>query len=253
MKVLIIEDEAPAARRLTQLVKECRPDAEVLGQIDSVEEAIEWCNTNEMPDLAFMDIQLADGLSFEIFEAVSVKCPVVFTTAYDEYAIKAFKVNSIDYLLKPIDKAELKSAFDKFDLLKNNNSPAIDIGELVKTFGVQQNFKTRFLVKQGQRLIPIDAERIAYFFAEDKLVFLVTSDDHKYIVDYTLEQLEGKLNPQHFFRANRKIITSMPAVKDIHLSFNGKLKIYLKPDLKKGEEIFVSRERASEFKTWMGN
>ncbi len=253
MKILIIEDEAPAARRLTQLIKECKPDAEIVEQIDSVEGAIEWCGNNPLPDLAFMDIQLADGLSFEIFESIEVKCPVIFTTAYDEYAIKAFKVNSIDYLLKPIDKNELLNAFKKYDELKANNSPAIDITEIVKTFNKQQNFKTRFLVKQGQRLIPIDAERIAYFFAEDKLVFMVTEDNHKYIVDYTLEQLEGELDPQHFFRANRKIITSMTAVKDIHLSFNGKLKIYLKPDLKKGEDIFVSRERASEFKNWMGN
>lgn len=253
MKVLIIEDEAPAARRLAQLIKECKPNAEIVEQIDSVEGAIEWCGNNPLPDLAFMDIQLADGLSFEIFEAVEVKCPVIFTTAYDEYAIKAFKVNSIDYLLKPVDKNELLNAFEKYDELKTNNTPTIDITEIVKTFNKQQNFKTRFLVKQGQRLIPVDAERIAYFFAEDKLVFMVTEDNHKYIVDYTLEQLEGELDPQHFFRANRKIITSMKAVKDIHLSFNGKLKIYLNPDLKKGEDIFVSRERASEFKNWIGN
>lgn len=253
MNILIIEDEIPAARRLSQLIKECKPNANILEQIDSVEGAIEWCTNNPQPDLAFMDIQLADGLSFEIFEAVDVKCPVIFTTAYDEYAIKAFKVNSIDYLLKPIDKNELASAFKKYDELKGSDTPAIDISEIVKTFSKQQNYKTRFLVKQGQRLIPVEAERIAYFFAEDKLVFIVTNDEHKYIVDYTLEQLEQELNPQHFFRANRKIITSMPAVKDIHLSFNGKLKIYLKPDLKKGEDIFVSRERAPEFKTWMGN
>lgn len=253
MKILIIEDEAPAARRLNQLVKECRPNAEVLGQIDSVEGAIDWCKNNPSPDLAFMDIQLADGLSFEIFESVAVKCPVIFTTAYDEYAIKAFKVNSIDYLLKPIDKNELVQAFNKFDELQNSSSAEINISEIVKAFSKQQNYRTRFLVKQGQRLIPVETEQIAYFFAEDKLVFMVTDDGHKYVVDYTLEQLEGELNPEDFFRANRKIITSMPAVKDIHLSFNGKLKIYLKPDLKKGEEIFVSRERASEFKTWMGN
>ena len=253
MKVLIIEDEAPAARRLAQLIKECKPNVEILEHIDSVEGAVEWFNNNSVPDLAFMDIQLADGLSFEIFEAVQVKCPVIFTTAYDDYAIKAFKVNSIDYLLKPIDKNELSRAFAKYDELQDKNAPAIDISEIVKTLNKQQNYKNRFLVKQGQRLIPVEAEQIAYFFAEDKLVFLVTIDSHKYIVDYTLEQLEQQLDPQHFFRANRKIITSMPAVKDIHLSFNGKLKIYLKPDLKKGEDIFVSRERAPEFKTWMGN
>lgn len=253
MKVLIIEDEAPAARRLAQLIKECKPNAEILEQVDSVEGAVEWFNNNPVPDLAFMDIQLADGLSFEIFETVQVKCPVIFTTAYDDYAIKAFKVNSIDYLLKPIDKNELSQAFNKYDELQNNNAPAFDISEIVKTLGKQQNYKNRFLVKQGQRLIPIDTEQVAYFFAEDKLVFMVTEDNHKYVVDYTLEQLEQELDPQCFFRANRKIITSMTAVKDIHLSFNGKLKIYLKPDLKKGEDIFVSRERAPEFKTWMGN
>lgn len=253
MNILIIEDEAPAARRLSQLIKEFKPNANILEQLDSVEGAIEWCSNNAMPDLAFMDIQLADGLSFEIFDAIEVQCPVIFTTAYDEYAIKAFKVNSIDYLLKPIDKNELVAAFKKYDGLTKDNSKVIDINEIVKSLNKQQDFKSRFLVKQGQRLIPVDTTQIAYFFAEDKLVFMVTDDNHKYIVDYTIEQLESELNPQHFFRANRKIITSMPAVKDIHLSFNGKLKIYLKPDLKKGEDIFVSRERAPEFKTWMGN
>lgn len=253
MKIVIIEDEAPAARRITQLIKECRPDAEILGPLDSVEAAIEWCSTHAAPDLAFMDIQLADGLSFEIFEATTIKCPVIFTTAYDEYAIKAFKVNSIDYLLKPINKVELAAAFDKFDQLKANATPAVDISELVKNFSRQNDYRTRFLVKQGQRLIPIDSKNVAYFFAEDKLVFLVTNDNHKYIVDYTLEQLEGQLNPQNFFRANRKVITTLGAVKDIHLSFNGKLKLYLKPDFTGKEEIFVSRERASDFKDWLGN
>lgn len=252
MKILIVEDEAPAARRITQLVKECKPDAEIVELLDSVEGAIEWCSNNPMPDLAFMDIQLADGLSFDIFEAIPVKCPVIFTTAYDEYAIKAFKVNSIDYLLKPIDKEELAKAFAKYDELQTANQLPLDISEIVKAFG-KQDYKNRFLVKQGQRLIPVEGENIAYFFAEDKLVFLVTKDSHKYIVDYTLEQLEEQLNPQHFFRANRKIITSMAAVSDIHLSFNGKLKIALKPLVNKGEDLFVSRDRAPAFKKWMGN
>lgn len=252
MKVLIIEDEAPAARRLTALIKEMRPQAEILGQIDSVETAIEWCNNNPLPDLAFMDIQLADGLSFDIFEAVPVKCPVIFTTAYDEYAIKAFKVNSIDYLLKPIDKEELAKALDKYDeLTQQPNASPINISELVKSFGAEK-FKSRFLVKQGQRLIPVGTDEIAYFFAEDKVVFMVTHANSKYVVDYTIEQLEGQLNPEKFFRANRKIITSLPAVKDIHISFNGKLKIYLKPDFGT-EEVFVSRERAPDFKTWLGD
>lgn len=253
MKILIVEDEAPAARRIAQLIKECRPQAEILGPIDSVEAAIEWCNNNPSPQLAFMDIQLADGLSFEIFEATPIKCPVIFTTAYDEYAIKAFKVNSIDYLLKPINKTELQAAFDKYDQLQASQTPAFDITELVKNFSRQNNHKSRFLVKQGQRLIPIDIQNVAYFFAEDKLVFLVTNDNHKYIVDYTLEQLETQLDPLQFFRANRKVITSMQAVKDIHLSFNGKLKIYLRPDFAGSEEVFVSRDRAPDFKTWMGS
>lgn len=252
MKVLIIEDEAPAARRLAQLVKECRPGTEIVAQLDSVETAVEWLNNNPAPDLAFMDIQLADGLSFDIFKATAVKCPVIFTTAYDEYAIKAFKVNSIDYLLKPIDKQELASAFDKFDGLKNQPSPEpLNISEIVKAFGGQQ-YRTRFLVKQGQRLIPVGTEEIAYFFAEEKLVFILTHDNHKYAIDYTLEQLETQLDPQHFFRANRKFMVSMKSVKDIHLSFNGKLKLYLNPP-HNGEEIYVSRERAPEFKNWLGN
>lgn len=250
MKIVIIEDEAPAARRLANLVKECRPGVEIIGQFDSVETAAGWLGENPAPDLAFMDIQLADGLSFEIFETVKISFPVIFTTAYDEYALKAFKVNSIDYLLKPIDKTELARALDKFDGLKKQPGNSADISELLKSFNKPQ-FKTRFLVKQGQRLIPISTEEIAYFFAEDKLVFLVTAQRNKYAVDYTIEQLESQLDPQKFFRANRKVITSVQAVKDIHLSFNGKLKIYLKPDF--SEEVFVSRERAADFKAWLGN
>lgn len=251
MKVVIIEDEAPAARRLTGLIQECKPQAEIVAHFDSVETAVDWLQNNPAPDLAFMDIQLADGLSFDIFEAVPVKCPVIFTTAYDEYAIKAFKVNSIDYLLKPIDKAELDNAFAKYDTLAQKpQNDTIDIGELIKVFR-PDTYKSRFLVKQGQRLIPVGVDDIAYFYAEDKLVFMLTHAGNKYIVDYTVEQLESKLNPDKFFRTNRKVITSLDAVKDVHISFNGKLKIYLKPDL--SEELFVSRERAPEFKNWLGS
>lgn len=251
MKIIVIEDEAPAARRLMGLINECRPQAEIVAHFDSVETTIEWLQNNPALDLAFMDIQLADGLSFDIFEAVPVKCPVIFTTAYDEYAIKAFKVNSIDYLLKPIDKTELVNAFIKYDTLAQTpQNGTIDIGELIKAFR-PDTYKSRFLVKQGQRLIPVDVEDIAYFYAEDKLVFMLTHAGNKYIVDYTIEQLESKLNPEKFFRANRKVITSLSAVKDVHISFNGKLKIYLKPDL--SEEMFVSRERAPEFKNWLGS
>lgn len=250
MKIIIIEDEAPAARRLVNLIKECRSGVEIIGQFDSVETAAGWLGENPAPDLAFMDIQLADGLSFEIFETVKISFPVIFTTAYDEYALKAFKVNSIDYLLKPIDKAELARALDRFDDLKKQPGNSADISELLKSFNKPQ-FKARFLVKQGQRLIPVSTEDIAYFFAEDKLVFLVTVQANKFVVDYTIEQLENQLDPQRFFRANRKIITSVMSVKDIHLSFNGKLKIYLRPDF--SEEVFVSRERAADFKAWLGN
>ncbi|KAB2915398.1 MAG: response regulator transcription factor [Bacteroidetes bacterium] len=251
MKIVVIEDEAPAARRLMGLIQEHRPLAEIVAHFDSVETAVDWLQNNPPPDLAFMDIQLADGLSFDIFEAVPVKCPVIFTTAYDEYAIKAFKVNSIDYLLKPIDKGELATAFAKYDTLAQKpQNGTIDVGELIKVFR-PDTYKSRFLVKQGQRLIPVGVEDIAYFYAEDKLVFMLTNMGNKYIVDYTIEQLEGKLNPEKFFRANRKVITSLEAVKDVHISFNGKLKVYLKPDL--SEELFVSRERAPEFKNWLGN
>lgn len=251
MKVVIIEDEAPAARRLTGLIQECKPQAEIVAHFDSVETAVDWLQNNPAPDLAFMDIQLADGLSFDIFEATPVKCPVIFTTAYDEYAIKAFKVNSIDYLLKPIDKAELDNAFAKYyTLAQKPQNDTIDIGELIKVFR-PDTYKSRFLVKQGQRLIPVGVDDIAYFYAEDKLVFMLTHAGNKYIVDYTVEQLESKLNPEKFFRTNRKVITSLDAVKDVHISFNGKLKIYLKPDL--SEELFVSRERAPEFKNWLGS
>lgn len=255
MRVLIIEDEMLAAKRLRKIVEEQEPDVQILGVTDSIESSVEWLNSHSHPELILMDIELADGQSFEIFNRVDVKSTIIFTTAYDEYAIRAFKVNSIDYLLKPIEPEELKRSFEKLKLrntLMNESSQKIDLDSIVLALKGKQNqtFKQRFLVKQGQRLIPIDISEIAFFYTEDKVSFIRTNADLRYMVDYSLDELEELLDPMVFFRANRQFIVSPKSLDGIHHHFNGKLKINLKPLA--GEDVFVSRERAADFKKWLG-
>jgi DNA-binding LytR/AlgR family response regulator len=254
MKVLIIEDELPAARRFRSLIEEIDPQIEILDVIDSVESAVKWLNHHQTPDIIFMDIQLADGLSFDIFEQVKIQSPVIFTTAYDEYALRAFKVNSIAYLLKPIDKDDLAESILKFKDLKNqfsqDNIHAINLENLLQSFKLnQKEYKNRFLVKLGDRLIPIADDEIAYFQADEKIVLLITTENKKYAIDFSLDWLEGQLNPAKFFRINRKFIANFRAIQSIHTYFNGKLKIYLSPEIK--EEVTVSREKSNEFKKWL--
>ncbi len=252
MNVLIIEDEAPAARRLQKLLLETDPAINILSSVESIEAAVNWLNANPHPDLLFVDIQLADGLSFEIFNKVKILSPVIFTTAYDEYALKAFKVNSIDYLLKPIDSEELKKSFYKFRMLKERfsigtqaNGPSLDI--LIQQ--LMPEYKSRFLVKSGQRLIPVATEEIAYFYTEDKMVLINTFQNNIYTVDYTLDQLVGLLNKKEFFRINRQFILRINAIKGISSHLNGKLKIQATPPI--NGEIIVSREKSTEFKNWL--
>lgn len=254
MKVLIIEDELPAARRLRNLIEEIDASIEIIEVIDSIESAVKWLNSHQTPEMIFMDIQLADGLSFEIFDKVTIQSPVVFTTAFDEYALKAFKVNSIDYLLKPIDKDELAKSIEKFKNLKQqfseNAQPNLHFENLLTSLKLNQKFyKNRFLVKLGDRLIPVQTEEIAYFQADEKIVLLITRENKKYAIDYTLDALESQLNPKEFYRINRKFISHFQAIKSINNYFNGKLKIHLLPEIK--EEITVSREKSSHFKEWL--
>lgn len=254
MNIVIVEDEAPAARRLQKLLKENDPSIKIIASLDSIESTITWLSDNPPPDLFFMDIQLADGLCFEIFRRKEVTSPVIFTTAYDEYALRAFKVNSIDYLLKPIDSTDLKRSLEKYKQLKNNFSPKAE-GEnkleklLHDLIPSEDKYKTRFLVKSGQRYIPVDTDAIAYFYTEDKVVLLKTFQKNVYVVDSTLDHLEQQLNPKEFFRVNRQFILHVNAINHINTFFNGKLKIQAKPDNE--HEIIISREKASDFKNWL--
>lgn len=252
MKVLIVEDELPAAKRLRKLVNEFCPEAIIMDVVDSVEGATQWLNTFEKPELIFMDIQLSDGLSFDIFNQTEVVSPVIFTTAYDQYALKAFKVNSVDYLLKPIDPEELKIAFQKFRNL-HQQSQEYDrtaIQNLITSI-TKKEYKERFLVKVGQQLNYVQTKEIAYFYSDEGLVYAMTTSNRRHVLDYTLEQLSDVLDPKDFFRINRKIIVRVEAIQKIHTYFNSRLKLEILPrtDL----EVIVSRERVSDFKAWLDN
>jgi len=251
-KVLIIEDEKPAAEWLSQLIIKVDQQVEILGVIDSVRGAEEWFNKNPAPDLAFMDIQLADGLSFEIFDRVKVSCPVIFTTAYQEYAIKAFKVNSIDYLLKPIAREDLENAFKKFiDQSAQVQTPApltVELLDKVREMMLKQ-YKTRFVIKVGDHIKSIPVEEILYFYSLEKGTYICTSDFKNYLVDYSLDRICEMVDKRHFFRINRQYILSNQSIADIVVYSNSRLKIKLK---KPGEErIIVSREKVQEFKEWL--
>jgi DNA-binding LytR/AlgR family response regulator len=252
MRVVIIEDEAPAARRLKKLLNDTDGTIEIQTSIESIEGAVNWISKHPAPDLFFMDIQLADGLSFEIFQKIKVSSPVIFTTAYDEYALQAFKVNSIDYLLKPIQEHELKNSLEKFRDLKNSfgADKFINFQKLLSTYQLaKKDYKNRFLVKLGERLVCVETTDISFFKSEDKLTFVNTKSGNKYLVEYTLEELEEMLDPQVFFRLNRQFITHISSIDSIHNYFNGKLKLYLKQ--KEKEEVIISREKAPYFKEWL--
>jgi DNA-binding LytR/AlgR family response regulator len=251
-KILIIEDEKPAAEWLQQLISKLDLEISILGVIDSVRGAIEWFRQNSAPDLVFMDIQLADGLSFEIFEQLKVPCPVIFTTAYEEYAIKAFKVNSIDYLLKPIAFDELESAFQKFlnQAKKEETVQPVTLDLLNKVREMlRKQYKTRFVIKVGEHLKSIPVEDIQFFYSLDKATFLCTSDFKTYIVDYSLDRISEMIDEHRFFRINRKYILSNQSIADIVFYSNSRLKIKLKkPD---EESIIVSRDKVPAFKEWL--
>jgi two-component system LytT family response regulator len=251
-KVLLIEDEKPAAEWLRQLILKFDPQISILAVIDSVSGAEEWFQQHSPPDLVFMDIQLADGLSFEIFERVKVPCPVIFTTAYEEYAIKAFKVNSVDYLLKPIAWNELEAAFHKFSNQINNvpTVPPITIELLNKVKEMlRKQYKNRFVIKVGEHLKSIPVEDILFFYSLEKATYLCTADFRTYLVDYSLDRISEMIDEQQFFRINRKYILSNQSIADIVVYSNSRLKIKLKkPD---EESIIVSRDKVQGFKEWL--
>lgn len=250
MRVLIIEDEPPAARQLEKLLREIRPDLELSGHADSVESAVRQLQQQPKPDLIFMDIQLADGLSFEIFPKVEVTAPVVFTTAYDHYTLRAFKVNSIDYLLKPVEPEELKSAMRKFEQVYQRQ-PAFDaalIDQLLRSMS-RPAFKERFLVKTGQALTFLPVEEIRYICSEEGLVYARTISAKKHHLDYTLDELEEVLDPSRFFRINRKLLVHIDSIRKISPYFNSRLIVELAPPA--DTDAIVSRDRVNSFKQWL--
>lgn len=253
MKVFIVEDEIYAVKRLEKMLLEQRPKADILGFVDSVEDAVDWFSSHRAPDLIFMDIQLADGQSFEIFNEVKIDSPVVFTTAYDQYTMDAFRVSGIDYLLKPVEKEELKRALEKFEQLrglKDNQNQSDVIRRMLESIQKEKEYKQRFLVKSGKQFLVARTNEIAWFVAEDGLVFLVLQNGTRKVVDDTISHIEEELDPEQFFRINRKMIVSLESIVKIDSWFNSRLKLTLNPTSK--EEVLVSRNRVADFKKWLG-
>lgn len=258
MKVLIIEDEELAVKKLRKTLQSVDETAEVVGVADSIRSSVNWLETNPTPDLILMDIELADGQSFEIFDKIEVKSTVIFTTSYDEYALKAFKVNSVDYLLKPIQKEDLQVALDKFRNLKkvyggSVESTPLNVDSLVKELQQKlqpKEFRKRFLVKHAQKLVSVEVDEIAYFYSDGRLNFFKTNDNKKYVVDYTMDELEEMLDPEKYFRISRSFYVSVNSIDQIHDYFGNRLMLNLKPIVDK--ESIVSREKVTDFKKWMG-
>lgn len=253
MNVLIIEDEPHAQNELKRLLDNSGFDILVLECIDSVEETVLWFESNDPPDLVFMDIQLSDGLSFEIFKQTTLITPVIFTTAYDEYAIRAFKVNSIDYLLKPIKQAELNDALKKFkDLNKQikGTQAVLDLNQIQELLNIQKPvYKSRFIAKVGDQIKHVDVKDVAYFRAEDNEVMLVTKKNNKYVIEYALDHLVNVLDPNDFFRANRSFIVTVNSITKISKYFNSRLHLELIPDTE--DPVLISRVKVPEFLKWM--
>ena len=250
MNVIIIEDEKPSARRLQRMLTNLNVEAETM--LHSVEESIDWFQNNEHPDLIFLDIQLSDGLSFEIFEAIEIKSAVIFTTAYDEYALQAFKLNSIDYLLKPIDENDLQTAVEKFKArTPDNKSVTLDFNDIKKLLvnPIEREYKKRFSVKVGQHIKLINIEDIECIYSENKGTYAFTNEGRNYLLDMTLDQLEDELEPHVFFRVSRKFYVNVNAIKDIISYTNSRLQIKL--NNYNEQEVIVARERVKDFKNWL--
>ena len=248
MKILIIEDEEPASERLAEIIREIEPDATITNQIVSVKSALKWFGENAMPDLLIMDINLADGSSFEIFKSINITAPVIFTTAFDQYAIDAFKVNSIDYILKPVKKEELKAAFDKFKQLKNY--PAADINLLISQLkGNKKEYQKRIIIRYGDNIKMIEVKDVAYFYTEDKINFLCTFSNMRYPIDFNLDEVEHLIDLRDFFRINRQFIVNINSIEKMLAWSKSRVKLILKPAMVM--ETIVSTERSPLFKEWL--
>lgn len=248
VKSVVIEDEKPAARRLQRMLEKL--DVQVLITLHTVEEAINWFSSNPVPDIIFLDIQLSDGLSFGIFEAVDITSPIIFTTAYDEYALKAFKLNSVDYLLKPIDDEELEAAVTKFRNRRSFEKDLPDLHLLKSLLNLPNEYRKRFTIPVGQHLKIINVEDICCFYSENKGTYLYTCEGRNYLLDGSLDKLEPELDPTLFFRVNRKYIIQLKCISDIVTYSNQRLEVKLESF--QGEQIIVSRERVKDFKEWLG-
>lgn len=250
MKAVIIEDEKLATQKLKSMLSKVQPSLKIVAEIGSIEEAVNFFQNENEVELVFLDIHLSDGSSFNIFDKVEIKAPIIFTTAYDEYALKAFKVNSIDYLLKPIAEADLIKALEK---LKNitEKEEKVNIDKFISAFKENKPaFKQRFLVSYGSQIKSIKVEDSAYFYADNKMVFLVSHSGHKYVTDETLDQLEHLLDPMDFFRVNRTFIVGINSIKQMHTYSRSRIKIDLLPECDK--ESIVSTEKCGDFKLWLG-
>jgi len=257
MKILIIEDEPFAQKELKRLLDIAEGKFDILDMIDTVEDSVVWLRENPPPDLIFLDIQLADGISFDIFRQVEVKSPVIFTTAYDEYAIRAFQLNSIDYLLKPVKLTELMRAINKYESLrdqygKGEKESSINITrnqlESILNLG-KKEYKSRFVAKVGDQIKYIPVEEVAYFYAEDNVVFLINKNDNRYIIEYSIEEIDSLVDPKHFYRLNRSVVAHISAIDKVYKYLNSRLKVELKPESEK--EVLISRAKVSDFMKWM--
>jgi len=251
MKILIIEDEPLAAAQLAALLAGIRPDAQIVAVCDTVESAVRWIGNNPMPDLAFVDIQLGDGLSFEIFRKITFDVPVIFTTAYDQYTLQAFKVNSVDYLLKPVDKSELTAAIEKFEQTRSGKTAFLSreqVQAIIESVG-KKEYKKRFLVKVGYHLKSIDTGDILFFYSLQKGTYLKSRDNKTLLLDQTLEMAEQLVDPEKFFRINRKYLVSIDSIMDVSVFSNSRLKLRV---MHADEDDFlVARERVKAFKSWL--
>jgi DNA-binding LytR/AlgR family response regulator len=248
MRVLIVEDEAPAAQRLSKLVMNLYPETEIAGRADSIESAVRFFTQNSSPDLVFMDIQLADGLSFDIFEQVNVTAPVIFTTAFDQYTLKAFKVNSIDYLLKPIDENELKAAIEKHRQLAGRHQQLQNLLNLLGDIN-KPKYRERLMIKRGSQYITLKTSSIAYCYADGKLCFAVDGTGTRHLLEDTLSQLEEQLKPSEFYRINRHMLVQIDAIKKVHTWLGSRLKLEVTPET--AMDTIVSRDKVAAFKEWL--
>ena len=255
MNILIIEDNKVACDRLIKQINELRPDYVILECIQNIDSAIKWFISNPEPDLVFLDVQLTDGTCFEIFKETSISAPVIFITAFDEYTMKAFELNSIDYLLKPVNIDKLSAAFMKFEKMKDIFGKSVNENQILNMFNSlqlnQQPYRLRFLVPRGDGYYPVLTKHISYFYAEDNCIFIVTKNNEKFSIHYSLDKLEKELNPKIFWRANRSFIVSAESIVKAHNYFNYKIKLELEP--KAIKDVIISRKKANDFKAWFNS